>query len=128
MLRTGIALTAIHALVAFSLLYDLVAAPVARSRRDARAKARPRLMTFWTIAIAYRRFQQGVLIRFGHALGGVGTMVRLGTPSSVTGRVGDAPARHRGSTIAVASGVLAEVLYAGWRVHPVLAKELPRAT
>ena len=35
-------------------------------------------MTPWTWAIAYRRFNQGVMIRFGHSRAvGTGTVVRL---------------------------------------------------
>ena len=36
------------------------------------------IMTLWTWAIASRRFNQGILIRFGHSRAvGVGTAVRL---------------------------------------------------
>jgi hypothetical protein len=54
-------------------------------------------------------------------------MVRLGTNIALL-MVGGLATHLPGiavGTIAVASGVLAEALYAGWRVHPVLAKELP---
>lgn len=130
MLQTGLALTAIHALVAFSPLYDLVAGSLLHAPAETLEAGRlgMRIMTFWTIAIAYRRFQQGVLIRFGHGRSvGVGTMVRLGTNIvllTVCGLWTHLPGIAVG-TFAVASGVLAEALYAGWRVHPVIANEMP---
>ena len=130
MMRTGIALTVIHALVAFSPLYDLVAGRLLHAPLETLEAGRLglRIMTFWTIAIAYRRFQQGVLIRFGHGRSvGVGTLVRLGT-NIVLLTIGGLATHLPGiavGTIAVASGVLAEALYAAWRVHPVLARELP---
>jgi hypothetical protein len=130
MLRAGWMLTALHALVAFSPLYDLVAGRVLHAPAETLEAGRLglRIMTFWTIAIAYRRFQQGVLIRFGHGRSvGVGTAVRLGTNVvllAIGGWATHLPGIAVG-TIAVASGVLAEALYAGWRVHPVLARELP---
>ena len=130
MLRAGFALSALHALVAFSPLYDLVVGSLLHAPKETLEAGRLglRLMTFWTIAIAFRRFQQGVLIRFGHGRSvGVGTMVRLGT-NAILLTIGALATRLPGiavGTIAVASGVLAEALYAGWRVHPVVARELP---
>ena len=38
----------------------------------------------WTWSIAYRRFHQGVLIRFGHSLKvGLGTVVRFSADATV---------------------------------------------
>jgi hypothetical protein len=88
----------------------------------------------WTWAIAYRRFQQGVLIRFGHSRAvSVGTAVRLGTDAIVL--VGgyllailpgvDLPI----SGVVVASAALAvstttEAVYAALRVRPVVRREV----
>ncbi|HEV8481279.1 MAG TPA: hypothetical protein VGR66_10840 [Candidatus Eisenbacteria bacterium] len=130
MLRAGLVLTAVHALVAFSPLYDVVAGNLLHAPPETLEAGRLglRIMTFWTICIAYRRFQQGVLIRFGHGRSvGVGTLIRLGTNAlllTAGALFGTWPGIAVG-TVAVASGVLAEALYAGWRVHPVLARELP---
>src|SRR5262245_15906785 len=130
MLRAGFALSALHALVAFSPLYDLVVGSLLHAPKETLEAGRLglRIMTFWTICIAYRRFQQGVLIRFGHGRSvGVGTMIRLATNAlllTAGALIGTLPGIAVG-TIAVASGVLAEALYAGWRVHPVLTRELP---
>jgi hypothetical protein len=118
-------LTLVHVLLAFTPLYDLV---ISRVMGIPDAVAEPgriglRMMTPWTLSIAYRRFQQGVLIRFGHSRAiGVGTMVRLGTNAVVLGAAyahGAVPGIVAGSA-AVALGVLAEAVYAGIRVRPVL--------
>ncbi|MFN8589690.1 MAG: hypothetical protein U0704_18025, partial [Candidatus Eisenbacteria bacterium] len=81
-----------------------------------------RIMLPWTLSIAYRRTQQGVLIRFERARAVTwGTLVRLGTLASVLG-AGWALGRWPGivvGTSAVASGVIAEALFAKWSVAPV---------
>jgi hypothetical protein len=85
------------------------------------------LVVPWAWAIAFRRFNQGVLIRFGHSRAvGVGTFVRLGADSLVLGAgllTGWLPG------IAVAAGALAlgvtcEAVYVGLRVRPVLRDQL----
>ena len=76
----------------------------------------------WTMAIAYRRTQQGVLIRFGRSRAVTwGTLVRLLTLGTVLG-VGAwlrTPAGIVVGTSAVASAVVAEALYSRWAVAPV---------
>jgi len=130
MLGLGAGFTALHALVAFTPLFDLLAARVLGVPEAVREPARLGLqvMTPWTASIAYRRFQQGVLIRFGHARAvGVGTAVRLGANAAVLG-AGLALAAGPGilvGTLAVACGVVAEAVYAGVRVRPVLREQLP---
>jgi hypothetical protein len=80
-------------------------------------------MTPWTWSIAYRRLQQGVLIRFGRSrIVGIGTAVRLGTNVAILAigfAIGTLPGIIVGAT-AVASGVVAEAIFAGIRVRPVL--------
>jgi hypothetical protein len=120
----GLTFTAVHALVAFTPLYDVVAGALGVPQ-EVREPGRIglQIMTPWTASIAYRRFQQGVLIRFGHSYAvGIGTIMRLSTnllllavgwfarwPGIVTG------------TVAVAGGVMAEAAYAAIVVRPVLA-------
>src|SRR5437773_875992 len=69
MLIAASSLTLLHALVAFTPLYDLVVgrmlAPPAAVLEPARRGLQ--IMLPWTLSIAYRRFQQGVLIRFGRS-------------------------------------------------------------
>ena len=125
----GGALTLLHVAIAFTPLYDVLIAGVMGIPHEVKDQARIglQIMTPWTLAIAYRRFQQGVLIRFGHSRAvGVGTTVRLASNVIVCGAgllIGDIPGIIIGS-IAVASGVCAEAVYAGWRVHPVLRDQL----
>ena len=85
------------------------------------------LMTPWTWSIAYRRFQQGVLIRFGRSRSvGLGTAVRLSTVTLVLALA--FTLQWQGivaATSAVACGVLAEAVYSGWVVRPVVAVKYP---
>jgi hypothetical protein len=89
------------------------------------------IMTPWTWAIGLRRFQQGVLIRYGHSRAvGVGTVVRLLTLASLLG-TGLLYGKLSGIAVgagATASGVVAEALYVAWRTRPVLSKQLPHHT
>lgn len=79
-LGAGGLLTILHILVAFTPLYHIVVRDIIGIPEPVVGPARIGLMimTPWTMAIAYRRFQQGVLIRF-HRTGvvGVGTAIRL---------------------------------------------------
>lgn len=118
------ALTALHALVAFTPLFDLLAGGVLGVPEPVREPARLglRLMLPWTSSIAYRRTQQGVLIRFGrpHAMT-IGTTIRLATNALVLA-LGLWNGRVIGIAVgcaAVASGVVAEAVYAGIAVRPV---------
>jgi hypothetical protein len=80
MMVTGGTLTVLHILVAFTPLYYLVIEGILRAPAEIVEPARIGLMimTPWTWAIAYRRFNQGVLIRFGYSKTiGVGTVIRL---------------------------------------------------
>jgi hypothetical protein len=88
------------------------------------------IMTPWTASIAYRRFQQGVLIRFGRSrLVGIGTAVRLGTNLAVL-IAGFSLQRFPGivvGTSAVAAGVMAEAIFIGLAVRPTLRGALTQA-
>jgi hypothetical protein len=79
-------LTLLHAAIAFTPLFDWLAVTVIGVPEAVREPARLglRIMLPWTLSIAYRRTQQGVLIRFGHARAVTwGTAVRLGTNALV---------------------------------------------
>ena len=132
MMRLGAALTVVHVLLAFTPLYDLlvvrvlgVPAPIVEP-----ARLGLRIMTPWTWSIAYRRFQQGVLIRFGHSRAvGMGTLVRLTADSLALG-IGYSLGTVPGIVVAasaVASGVISEAVYAGLRVRPVLREQVMAA-
>ena len=120
----GLTFTALHVLVAFTPLFDVVVGGVLGAPAAIKEPARLGLMilTPWTIAIAYRRYSQGLLIRFGRSkLVGVGTAVRLGANALVL-TAGVAYGRLPGiavGTLAIASGVVAEAIFAGLCARPV---------
>jgi hypothetical protein len=129
MMVAGAVLTVLHVLVAFTPLYYFVVRGILGSPEEIIEPARLGLMimTPWTWAIAYRRFNQGVLIRFGHSRTvGVGTVVRLLTNASVLAAgyiLGNVPGIIVGAS-AVALGVTAEAVYTGFVIRPVLRNEL----
>ncbi|MFC2083003.1 hypothetical protein ACFLSG_03080 [Candidatus Bipolaricaulota bacterium] len=124
-------LTGIHALVAFTPIFGLIARNVLSAPEEIIEPARIGLMITlpWTWAIAYRRFNQGVLIRFGHSLAvGLGTVVRLLADCSIL-VIGYFIGSIPGTAVATATiiaGVLFEALYVGLRVRPVLRTQLPK--
>ena len=125
-------LTLLHVLVAFTPIYDLVVVrgidPPGEIVEPARIGLR--LMLPWSAAIAYRRFQQGVLIRFEHSGAvGMGTIVRLSADLLVIA-FGMSTGYFSGialAGIAMSSGVLSEALFAGLRVRSVLRDQLLHA-
>lgn len=129
MMAAGALLTALHVLVAFTPLYYVVVRGILGVPEAIIEPARIGLMimTPWTWSIAYRRFNQGVLIRFGHSRSvGVGTVIRLTADMAVLA-IGLAVGTIPGivvATVAVAAGVVSEAIFAGIRVRPVLRVEL----
>ncbi len=123
-------LTGLHLLVALTPLYGLLVRGLLGAPEQIIEPARIGfiIMLPWTYAIAYRRFNQGVLIRFGHSLSvGIGTGIRLLLDASVLA-AGFAVGTFPGTTIAasaIVAGVVGEAVYAGLRVRPVLRDELP---
>ena len=81
----------------------------------------------WTWSIAYRRFNQGVLIRFGHSIiVGQGTFVRLAADVIVLLAgyiIGSIPGIIV-ATSAVAAGVVSEAIFIGIKVKPVINHRL----
>jgi hypothetical protein len=132
MLVLGGVFTAVHALVAFTPLFDVIAGGVLGVPAEVREPARLglRLMVPWTMSIAYRRTQQGVLIRFGRTTAvSIGTAVRLGANALVLVALawwGRLPGIAVG-TLAIATGVVAEAVYAAAAVRPVLRGALRQA-
>jgi hypothetical protein len=132
MMVMGAVLSAIHILVAFTPLYDFIARQVLGAPQEIIEPARLglRLMLPFPWAVGYRRFNQGVLIRFGHSSAVMNcTMIRLTTLAVVLGvgyAIGTIPGVIVG-TAAVGLAVTLEGLYAGWRVRPVLTREVKMA-
>lgn len=121
----GLGFTTLHGIVAFSPLFDLLARRVIAVPESIVEPARLglRIMLPWTVSIAFRRFHQGVLIRFGQPRAvSVGTVLRLSANVAV---LATALTLRRwpgivAGTAAVAAGVVTEALYTAWRVRPVL--------
>jgi len=124
-MAAGAALTVAHAAVAFTPLFDPLARDVFNLPPQLVEPARSglRLMTLWTWAIAHRRFQQGVLIRYGRSrVVGVGTAVRLVAFAGtlVGGALLTDFAGIAVGTVAVSAGVLVEALFVALAVRPVV--------
>lgn len=127
MMQAGALLTALHLVIALTPLYyfvvvDLIGAPSAIIEP---ARWGLILMTPWTWSIAYRRFNQGVLIRFGHSnVVGLGTVVRLSANLvvlSIGYLVGTVPGIMVAAS-AVSMGVMSEAFFIGLRVRPILRR------
>ena len=129
---SGAALSLLHALVAFTPLYDLLVIPLLDPPTEAIEPGRLglMLMTPWSWAIADRRFHQGVLIRFDRSKAvGVGTIVRLIVTVSVLG-VGIAHGGFPGIAVAgcgLSLGVTAELISARLFARSVIRGPLERA-
>jgi len=132
MMSAGAALTAIHILIAFTPLYYVVVGDIIQVPEEIIEPARIGLMIMlpWTWSIAYRRFNQGVLIRTGRSkMVGKGTVIRLSTNVTVLVigyLIGSLPGIVVGSS-AVACGVMSEALFIGLVIRPVLRNELRNA-
>ena len=122
-------LTALHIIVVTTPLYFFITRNIIGSPEEIIIPARYGLaiMLPWTWSIAYRRFNQGVLIRFGHSIVvGQGTFVRLAADlivlligffiNSIPGIVV--------ATAAVAAGVVSEAIFIGIKVKPVITNQL----
>lgn len=132
MTTIGVAMTAVHALLAFTPLFDIVLLPLLNPPPEVIEPARLglRIMLPWTWAIGYRRFQQGVMIRFKRSkYVTIGTVVRLVAALSVAltaAFVFGAPGIVT-ATAAIATGVTVEAVYSRWAVQPVLRGPLLQA-
>jgi hypothetical protein len=124
-----ILLTIISILLAFTPLFDLVVRQWMGTPEAIAVWVQVglQIMIFWSAAIAWRRFLQGVLIRHGRPVSvAVGTGIRLlasaGTALAL-GLWGGVPGVVVGA-IALMAGVVAEAVYATVAVRPVLNNEL----
>jgi hypothetical protein len=126
---TAGALTALHLIMVSTPLYFLITRQIIGSPEEIILPARYGLaiMLPWTWSIAYRRFNQGVLIRFGHSIiVGQGTFVRLAADVIVLLAgyiIGSVPGIIV-ATSAVAAGVVCEAIFIGIKVKPVINNQL----
>lgn len=129
MLALTFSLTSLHVLIAFTPLYYLVMDGLMGIPDQIIEPARLGLMimTPWTMGTAFRRFQQGVLIRFDHSRTVIwGSFIRVGADVAVLVLgygLGGIPGVVVG-TSAIIAGVVTEAIYAGLRVQPVLRNQL----
>lgn len=125
MLVSAAALTGLHVLIAFTPLYYFVAEQLLGAPEVIVEPGRIGLiiMTPWTASIAYRRFNQGVMIRYNHSKKvGIGTVVRL-VADLIVLFVGYSIGTIEGiivATCAVSAGVMSEAIYSGIAVRPLV--------
>ena len=129
----GGALTALHLLIALTPIFDFITKVLLNSPAEVIEPARKGLLFLapWTFAIAYRRFQQGAMIRFGHSkMVGQTTFVRLITVSIVLA-IGYFVKTIPGPILAGSAqglGVTAEAIYAGLvvrKIKPLIRTAVP---
>lgn len=129
MMVSGALLTLLHIIIAFSPLFYIVVRDILGVPETIIEPSRIGLMimTPWTWSIGYRRFNQGVLIRYGRSkVVSVGTLVRLVADLLILAIgffLGSLPGIVVG-TGAVAFGVIAEAVFIGIRVRPILTQKL----
>lgn len=120
----GLGLSCLHILVALTPIYDFIVRVLLQSPPEVIEPARLGLIFLapWSISIAFRRFQQGAMIRHGHAeMVSQITLVRLVT-SSVVLTIAFLVKTIPGTIVAglaQASGVSAEALFAAIRIRKV---------
>jgi len=129
MMWSSVILTTLHILVAFTPIYYLVVRDIIGAPEEIIEPARIglKIMLPWTWAIAFRRFNQGMLIRFGHSSAvSTGTLTRLFANMLILlvgYSIGNIPGITL-ATIAVATGVTTEAIYIGIRSRPVIWNEV----
>lgn len=125
----AIGLTLLHLLIALTPLYYVIVRDVLRAPEEVIAAARPGLILMlpWAGSIAFRRFRQGILVRFGHTKRmSFGTILRLiadlilvAVLTQIKGISGIVVA-----TAAQGAAVLFEGIYVGIVARPVIKNEL----
>ncbi|MCP5109373.1 MAG: hypothetical protein GY953_00910, partial [bacterium] len=116
-------------LIAFTPLFDLVVRRLLGVPTEIATWVRPglQILTLWSAAIAWRRFLQGVLIRFNQTRKvGRGTALRLMATVATAFTLislSEWPGIHIAAT-ALMAGVLTEALYATLTIRPILHQQL----
>jgi hypothetical protein len=118
-------LTALHALLVFTPLFDFVVVRLMAAPDQIIAPSRTGLIIMlpYVAALAYRRFNYGVLIRFGYTKAVTyGALVRLSTDVLVAGILLFAGVQSGLilATVIFTSGIIVEAVYSGLRIRPVL--------
>lgn len=125
-------LTGFHALIAFTPLYYFIAETLLATPEEIVETGRIGLMIMlpYIPSLAYRRFNYGVLIRFGHSSAVTfGALTRLSmdvVTISMIFLVGGMPGAYLAATT-FTLGVCGEAIYSGLRLRPVLRDQLRHA-
>ena len=131
MMTMSLVLSLIHILIAFTPLFFFVAEQLMNVPKSllGPGKIGLQIMTPWTLMIAWRRLNQGVMIKHGKSkMVAVGTLIRLITLTLILsyGRwLTDLSGIVVGS-LAVALAVTAEALYAQFAVQRILNTKLSK--
>jgi len=121
----GGALSTLHILVALTPIYDFIVNVLLQAPKEVIEPARIGLIFLspWSLSIAYRRFQQGAMIRFGYSrIVGEVTLVRLVTVGVIL-TIGMILKTIPGTLLAGLAqglGVTFEAIYAGLRARKIL--------
>ncbi len=132
MLLTASGLTLVYLAVSFTPLYDLIVRQLIGAPEEIIEPARLAMWIGvpWTFAVAFRRFNQGVMIRFNHSRTiTIGTLIRFSADIillSIAWLLQTIPGAAVGSLMMVV-GVVTEAVYAGLVVRPVLRNEVRTA-
>ena len=118
-------LTALHALLAFTPLFDLLVVGLLAAPAEIIEPARLGLVIMlpYVGGLAYRRFNYGLLIRFQHTRSvTLGAMVRLLTDVICVGILYllGVQSGVMIATVTFTAGILAEAVYSGLRIRPLL--------
>ncbi len=125
-LHLMLATTALHILVGWTPLYDIIAIDWIGAPESLYEPTRlgMQIMVFWSAAIAWRRFMQGILIRQGQArFVGFGTIVRLvasATTAITLALFSDFPGVAVGA-VALEAGVISESIFANLAARKTIA-------
>lgn len=129
-IHLNLGVTAVAVAIAFvDPLFDLVLRTWMGIPREIAALTQTgmQIMSLWSAAIGWHRFNQGILIRYGHPRQVTwGTVVRLLTSVTVAGSLVYVGA-FSGIVVAATTFMLsvsAEALYAWWKSRPVIALHL----
>lgn len=130
-LHTMFFVTAVGALIAFTPVFHVVVDQWLDTPPEIAHWVKPglQILVLWSTAIGWRRFLQGILIRFGHTrVIARGTMLRLvatgGTALALLAW-GELPGIHV-ATFSMLAGVFSEAIYATLAIRPVLEHQLPK--
>ena len=131
MLTMSLVLTLIHILIAFTPIFFFVARDLMNVPESLLepGKIGLQIMTPWTLMIAWRRLNQGVMIKHGSSnMVAIGTSIRLITLVLVLsyGRWFSNLSGIVAGSSAVALAVTAEAIYAQLAVRKILRKTLPK--